>query len=129
MSTSQNDDQESSFSPIQKGRRIETVSSDSLIFGLANFSPPVDESEDSISLKIHLHSLACESRCKEPNKRKINLLMNKTFSERRNYILKDQPAIIDVLSKYPVLHDPEEVRTKFVQIHVTDLLCQMESAI
>ena len=72
----------------------------------------MDESEDSISLKIHLHSLACESRCKEPNKRKINLLMNKRFSERRNYILKDQPAIIDVLSKYPVLHDPEEVRTK-----------------
>ena len=95
---------------MQKFRKTETVSSDPLIFGLANYSPPIDKSEDSISVELHVHSLVCESKSKDPNKKKINLLMNKTFSERRNYILNDQPEIADVLSKYPILHNPEEVR-------------------
>ena len=80
-----------------------------LQYGLANYSPKLDPHEDEVTVKSMLKSMSNEMQSKKPNIQKVDLIMNRTFAVRRQYILMEQPDIGDILHQYPVLNRPDEV--------------------
>ena len=84
-----------------------------LQYGLANYSPTLSAHEDCHSVKTLLKSMNNEMSSKAPNMQKVDMIMERTFALRRQYILAEQPDIEDILEQYPVLHKPQEVKFQY----------------
>ena len=66
--------------------------------------------DDEASLKRHYKMMSSEMKKVTPNKQVIQKLMMKTFVPRRKEILEGMGTIQDILTAYPALKYPDEVR-------------------
>ena len=78
-------------------------------YGLNNYLPSRPDSETEESIQTHILSLKQEWKRRDPDKRKVNTLMNLTFADRRAFIVKQAPDLSEVLAEYPVLTNTDEV--------------------
>ncbi|CAN8017299.1 unnamed protein product, partial [Ixodes persulcatus] len=65
--------------------------------------------EDQDSVAGHLAFMAKEVRKGNPDWQKIVLSMERTFDERRHWMLSAQPLLADILARYPALGYPQAI--------------------
>lgn len=85
-----------------------------IIWGLANYLPVRPEGEDDDSILRHEAALKAEMLKRHPDHGRLDRLMMLTFSDRRNFIINENPLVCDIKEKYPALFESEiAVRMKF----------------
>ena len=91
--------------------RVQSYNGSQNIWGIANFNPKRCEGEDDLSIKKHMEVLAQQNQLM-PNirdKLAIKLSMDKTFPERRDFILKEIRKIVEIKEEYPLLFTYDQV--------------------
>lgn len=83
--------------------------SSSKSWGLPNYLPKREEGEDDMSVKKHTEFLKVEKQKKKPNYERVCMLMQKTFADRRQFIVTGNETILAVQQEYPWLFQEEEV--------------------
>ncbi len=58
----------------------------------------------------HKDKLSREWGKSAPKQKRIEKLMKKTYTKRREWIVKDVPAAMDIVTEFPMLKDQEYVR-------------------
>ncbi|XP_072176124.1 uncharacterized protein [Diadema setosum] len=89
------------------------------IFGMANYLPARQASEDDKSIEAHKQWLLTEGTKKRPNYEEVDVRMTLTFSDRRNEIRKENIPIAQLKEEYPWLFkdDGIELLADFRRIH------------
>ncbi|KAG0429503.1 hypothetical protein HPB47_023595, partial [Ixodes persulcatus] len=87
------------------------------------------DAEDQDSVAGHLAFMAKEVRKGDPDWQKIALSMERTFDERRHWMLSAQPLVADILAKYPALGYPQAIRQEFHLLTKHHLDAELEAAI
>ena len=80
-------------------------------WGMPNYSPTRPPSEDDISVAKHEEILKKEKSKRQPDFSQVRLAMDKTFADRRKWLLTTQPTakMSEVKEKYPWLFDEDQV--------------------
>ena len=80
-------------------------------WGMPNYSPTRPPSEDDISVAKHEEFLKKEKSKRQPDFSQVRLAMDKTFADRRKWLLTTQPTakMSEVKEKYPWLFDEDQV--------------------
>ena len=73
------------------------------IFGMPNYLPAREASEDDKSIEAHKKWLQAEGTKKRPNYEEVEARMTLTFSERRNAVIKENIPIGKLKEQYPWL--------------------------
>ncbi|XP_041467013.1 uncharacterized protein LOC121417390 [Lytechinus variegatus] len=104
--------------PIQKKESKDVVKYPP-VFGMAQYLPSREASEDDESIKLHINWLLCESTKKRPNFEEAASRMALTFADRRRAIVKGDLSIKEIQEQYPWLfkEDGHELLTEFQRIH------------
>ncbi|KAM7298485.1 hypothetical protein ISCGN_019080 [Ixodes scapularis] len=87
------------------------------------------DAEDEDSVAGHLAFMAKEVRKGNPDWQKIALSMERTFDERRHWMLSAQPLVADIPAKYPALEYPQAIRQEFHLLTKHHLDPELEVAI
>lgn len=65
--------------------------------------------EDNASIKSHILAMADEKSKRKPDQARLDRLMEATFADRREFIVKRCPMVKEILDTYPVLTMENEV--------------------
>ncbi|XP_072016020.1 uncharacterized protein [Amphiura filiformis] len=83
------------------------------IWGIKNYLPGRPFGEDDTTIGIHIASLKTEHKKKRQDASLIKQLMDITFADRREAIVKKQWKISKIKSEYPCLFDEDEIMMEF----------------
>lgn len=78
-------------------------------WGVKNYAPDRPVEDDDESIRNHTDWMKTEARKTKQNLTKINLLLNKTFADRRKLILLNMATAGEVKEKFPCLFNKTEV--------------------
>jgi len=80
------------------------------LFGVTNYLPERQpgDTDDTISDMIKI--MSDENRRLKRNNSRIDQLMNQTFADRRQMIVKDVCSLKDLKAQFPCLFNQEQVR-------------------
>ena len=80
-------------------------------WGIPNFNPPMPEGEDDKTMGKHSETLKAQSALSKErqNKEMVKMLMEKTFPDRRNMLINQFKHIREILEKYPLLCNTDQV--------------------
>lgn len=99
-----------------------------IIWGLANYLPVRPEGEDDDSILRHEAALKTEMVKRHPDHGRLDRLMALTFSDRRNFIINENPLVCEIKEKYPALFESENaVLKEFRRIagkEMEELICE-----
>ena len=97
--------------PSEEATHVETAKN---VWGVPNFLPPMVEGEDDESQKIHKETLLTQSRLDHSRKNHglISLAMDRTFPDRRQFIVMGEKDPATLRNIYPILYCDREVRKK-----------------
>ena len=79
------------------------------MWGLPRYLCERPVGEDDASIKSHMLTMADEKSKRKPDQAKLDRLMEATFADRREFIVKRCPMVKEVLDTYPVLTMENEV--------------------
>lgn len=79
------------------------------MWGLVNYLPTREQSEDEETVVKHQKWLQIEATKKYPSIQRVQTAMDLTLAARRHWIVNEQPTIKDVRDQYPWLFKPEQV--------------------
>ena len=82
-------------------------------YGIVNYLPVRDPSEDDETIQKHLKMLAVESLKKSSNPRLIDVGMKSTFADRRAMIVTNKAPMSLIKETYPRLFNPYQVSKIF----------------
>ena len=84
----------------------------SIAWGVKNYLPKRLEGEDDISIESHVNRMIDMSRLHKDRRQKhiIDMLMEKTFPERRRMLVEELVKVPEMKLKYPLLFTEDEVR-------------------
>ncbi|XP_071820324.1 uncharacterized protein [Apostichopus japonicus] len=94
-------------------------------WGMINYLPQRQESEDDKSIESHIQWLRRENTKKKPHYSRVTEAMSATFSDRRQLIVKEGVSVKQVQELYPWLFDEDEIILEFQRIgssSITDLI-------
>lgn len=82
------------------------------VWGVENYLPKRIEGEDDVSIEAHVKRMVDISRLHTDRRQKniVDLLMNKTFPERRSMIVERLVKIPEMKLQYPLLFADNEVK-------------------
>ena len=83
------------------------------LWGITNYLPPPPDGEDATTIDNHIQCMEKEFKKTKPDLRKIELLMNRTFSHRRHLIVVKDTNICEVQEMYPWLCHETQVSASF----------------
>ena len=78
-------------------------------YGIINFLPCRETSEDNETIQKHIKLMTLESSKRTANPRVIDCGMQSTFADRRNLIVKERAPMSLVRETYPLLFNPYQV--------------------
>lgn len=94
-----------------------TVTSKSAIdiWGVEIFLPAISDGEDDLSMNAYKERISKQSKLL-PGRRdniQLNNAMDKTYAERRQDLVVNLTKISEMLTKYPVLREGDQVKIQF----------------
>ncbi|CAN8011114.1 unnamed protein product [Ixodes pacificus] len=87
------------------------------------------DAEDEDSLAGHRAFMAKEIRKTNPDREKIELSMERTFDERRHWMVATQPLVADIVAKYPALGYAQGIRQEFHRLTKCEISIELEEAV
>lgn len=84
--------------------------------GEVNYLPDFPEGQDDSSLEDARQRMVEEMKKKTPNRVLIKQKMDLTFALRRNEVVNDQPAIIQICQRWPALFTEHQVCLEFSRV-------------
>ncbi len=70
----------------------------------------VEATDDDELYQQHKEKLVKQYEKTAPKQKRIEKLAKKTFTKRRQWIVKDVPAAMDIITEFPMFKDPQYVR-------------------
>lgn len=79
------------------------------VFDVKNYDAERPAGEDDASIEKHIANMKLEHRHKVKDQHLIEVAMDRTFGDRRTYIIGNSPSIADVKEIYPCLFSYTQV--------------------
>lgn len=79
-------------------------------WGMKNYLPSRDLSEEDVSIATHQKWLVAEKRKRQPDFKMVQCCMDKTLADRRKCIVSEKPPLSEIKAQYPWLFDEDQVQ-------------------